>query len=197
MSSSTKAWSDEALVRAMLGGDPAAWRVFARRYDDVIQISIDRVLRSFPALRTPTERDEIRAALLCSMVQRDMHKLRVFEFERGIKLSTWIAVLATNVARDYVRGALRRARTTKETEQLEYVDEDAPNPLAELLQREALVRAGTTIERLPERDRQLVRLMVLEGQGPAEIAAEMNISIKTVYTKKHKLMTRLQRVLEV
>ena len=46
--------------------------------------------------------------LLVSLNNRDMHKLRTFEPERGHRLSTWIGLLATNTAWDYLRSVARQ-----------------------------------------------------------------------------------------
>ena len=51
---------------------------------------------------------EIYAMFLLSLNKRDMHKLRTFDPERGNKLSSWVGMLATNCAWDYLRGIARQ-----------------------------------------------------------------------------------------
>ena len=50
-------------------------------------------------------------------------------------------------------------------------------------------------EWFPRKDRAFATLYFAEGMDPAEIAAKMNISVKTVYSKKHKIQSRLESVL--
>jgi RNA polymerase sigma-70 factor (ECF subfamily) len=38
-------------------------------------------------------------------------------------------------------------------------------------------------------------LYYIESRSPEEIADEMGISVKTVYSKKHKIRTRLEKLL--
>ncbi|MEM1418482.1 MAG: sigma-70 family RNA polymerase sigma factor, partial [Myxococcota bacterium] len=45
------------------------------------------------------------------------------------------------------------------------------------------------------KDRAFVRLYYVDGMSPEEVAAEMNVSVKTVYSKKHKIRCRLERAL--
>jgi RNA polymerase sigma-70 factor (ECF subfamily) len=189
-------WSDSELVQGMLAGARPAWRVFSERYDALIYAAIDRVLRCFPALSNRNERDEVRAALLSSLVARQMHKLRVFEFERGVRLSTWLHLLATHAARDHVRAASRgRPITLGCSRWCQTSDEGSAGPLAALLAKEELSQASSALARFSDKDRQLVDLLIVQGQAPEQVASAMNISVKTVYTKKHKLVSRLQRVM--
>ena len=196
MSTALVDWSDMELVEGMLSGECAAWRVFTQRYDALIYSAIDKVFRGFPALNNGIERDEVRSALLCSLVSREMHKLRVFEFGRGVRLSTWLHLLATNAARDHARAALRnRLSLQRDGGPFELSDDGRSGPLTELLAKEALTQASSALEQLSDKDRQLLDLLMVQGHAPDQVAAAMNISVKTVYTKKHKLVHRLQRAL--
>ena len=45
-----------------------------------------------------------------------------------------------------------------------------------------------------ERDRIFAALYFGEGMEPNEIARSMNISVKTVYSKKHKIQSKLESI---
>ena len=45
------------------------------------------------------------------------------------------------------------------------------------------------------KDRDFIQLYYVDGLTPEEVAAEMEISIKTVYSKKHKIRCRLATTL--
>ncbi|MET0286851.1 MAG: sigma-70 family RNA polymerase sigma factor [Polyangiales bacterium] len=190
-------WSDTELVRGMLAGSKPAWHVFSQRYDGIIYAAIDRVLRSFSGVEARVvEREEIRAVLLCSLLSREMHKLRVFEFERGVRLSSWIHLLATNAARDHLRVVMRHRRRLSLNDTLVDVPDDwGTGPLGRLLANELLERVESTLECMSDKDRQLMDLLVVRGEDPSRVAQTMNISVKTVYTEKHKLMRRLREAL--
>jgi RNA polymerase sigma-70 factor (ECF subfamily) len=60
-------------------------------------------------------------------------------------------------------------------------------------QREALL--AELLRSFSDKDRQFVALYFDQGLEPEEVAARMRISVKTVYSKKHKIRTRLERML--
>jgi RNA polymerase sigma-70 factor (ECF subfamily) len=47
-----------------------------------------------------------------------------------------------------------------------------------------------------KKDRVFVRLYYVDGLSPEEVAERMAISVKTVYSKKHKIRCRLEKALE-
>lgn len=194
MSPTAADWSDTELVQGMLAGSKLAWHVFSERYDGIIYAAIDQVLRSFSIIEArAAEREEARAVLLCSLLSKEMHKLRVFEVERGVRFSSWIHLLATNAARDHMRVVTRhRKRIALQDSFVDVAEDSDAGPLSGLLANELWSLLESTMMGLSPRDRQLVELLVVRGQEPGEIARAMNISIKTVYTKKHKLMRRLR-----
>lgn len=198
MSTTVVEWSDSELVQHMLASSQDAWRRFGQRYDALIYAAIDRVLRSYRQEGRRGEREEVRAALLFSLVSRDMHKLRVFSFERGVQLSSWINMLATHAARDYMRSVSRkRALVTLGSERVdESHDASLCGPLHTLLAKEALADAWSALAHFSDRDRELFELLIMQDLPPEQVAHTMNISVKTVYTKKHKLMQRLQRAMD-
>ena len=55
---------------------------------------------------------------------------------------------------------------------------------------------NSVLETFSCKDRDFVRLYFMDGLSPEEIAAQMEISVKTVYSKKHKIRCRLQKALE-
>jgi RNA polymerase sigma-70 factor (ECF subfamily) len=72
-------------------------------------------------------------------------------------------------------------------------DVESPFDQVMLQQRAALTSA--VLQRLSERDREFVELYFAQGMDAEEIAKLMNISVKTVYTKRHKITARLELML--
>jgi RNA polymerase sigma-70 factor (ECF subfamily) len=181
-----KDWTDRELLERMLVREGKAWREFHRRFDRLIYRCIHKVTVRFRSVLAEEDVQEIFCQLLVDLSARDMHKLRAFEPTRGNKLSSWIGLLATNAAWDYLRSVARRPPTTEvaEAEQLRSDDHD---PHAELV--------NEALQELSSKDRTFVQLYYVEGLAPEEVAEEMSVSVKTVYSKKHKLRCRLERML--
>jgi RNA polymerase sigma-70 factor (ECF subfamily) len=182
------------LLDRMLLRDGRAWREFHERYDRLIYRAIHKVTQRFSSVIGNADIDEIYAALLVGLNSRDMHKLRTFEPERGHKLSTWIGLLATNAAWDYLRSVSRQPPrgSSVEAEALSCAE---PDPFHALAAKEEWMRVSATLESFSDKDRTFVELFFMQGRTPEQIAEEMRISVKTVYSKKHKIRCRLENAL--
>ena len=186
--------SDEVLVAAMIENDAWAWKEFQRRYDRLIHRCITKVTRRFSTLVGPYDVRDIYASLYLSLVASDRHKLRTFDPARGNRFSSWIGLLAINCAYDYLRSLKREPHKGSLAEAAELACE-LPDPYeaAALSQRAEI--AARVLEEFSEKDQTFAALYFAEELDPVEIAARMNISVKTVYSKKHKIQSRLESVL--
>ncbi len=186
--------SDEDLIAGMLANDAAAWREFQTRYDRLIMRCITKVTRRFASVVSQDDVREIYATLYVSLLGNDMHKLRTFDPERGNRFSSWIGLLAINAAYDYLRSLRREPQKECITEAMELVC-DMPDPFELTSEHERAAIAQKSLADFSEKDRTFAALYFGEGMDPQDIANEMNISVKTVYSKKHKIQSRLESVL--
>lgn len=191
MNTALQTLDDARLLGEMLRSNNAAWVEFQRRFDRLVWQQVTRVSRGFTKVLTRQDLEEMRGDFYASLVMNDMHKLRAFDPERGLKLSTWVALLAANTCRDYLRGIKRRPSTTtispREAELA--TERDAFEQAASRERGEQLRQA---FESLPERDRGLLWMLYIEDSSPAEIAEACEISPKTVYTRCHRLRAILR-----
>ncbi|MGF1469230.1 MAG: RNA polymerase sigma factor [Sandaracinaceae bacterium] len=187
-------WTDEALLDAMLDRQPEAWREFHRRFDRLIYRCIHKVTSRFPGSVAGEDVREIYALFLLGLNKRDMHKIRSFEPSRGNKLSSWIGLLATNSAWDYLRRVARQPMVTSLAD-AENLGSSAGSPYDHVLEKERWCVVADLLADFSEKDRTFVHLYYIDGLSPEQIADEMAISVKTVYSKKHKIRCRLTRAL--
>lgn len=185
-------FTDLELRDRMLARDGIAWREFHRRYDRLVFRCIHKVVGRFRSVVGSEDVREIHAQLLVNLTTRDMHRLRAFEPERGNKLGSWIGMLATNTAWDYLRHISRRPEND---ERLAMDVEPQRSPEDELAKRQMLGIVADVLAELSDKDQEFVRMYFVEGLEPEEIADEMGISVKTVYSKKHKIRCRLESML--
>lgn len=186
--------SDEDVIAGMLANDPAAWREFQSKFDRLIIRCITKVTRRFASMVSQDDVREIYANLYVSLLGNDMHKLRTFDPERGNRFSSWIGLLAINAAYDYLRTLKREPQKECITEAMELVA-DLPDPFELTSENERASIAQATLADFSEKDRTFAALYFGEGMDPQDIATRMNISVKTVYSKKHKIQSRLESVL--
>jgi len=185
---------ERTLVDALIANDPTAWREFQRRYDRLILRCITKVTKRFAAV-SPDDVREIYAILLLSLLSNDKHKLRTFDPERGNRFSTWMGLLAINCAYDHLRAAKREPNkgTLAEADDLA---SKTPDPFEQVAEHERAEIAERTLGSFSAKDRTFATLYFGEGMEPTEIARTMKISIKTVYSKKHKIQSRLESMLQ-
>lgn len=188
-------WSDETLLEGMLRRDDGSWKEFHRRFDRLVYRCIYRVTSRFAGIVASEDVHEIHAQFLLALTRRDMHKLRAFDEQRGSKLASWIGMLATNAAWDHLRAMTRQPQCIDVGEH-EHAAPTECDPYESLLEKERWGQIDQTLCSFSEKDRTFVRLFYMDGLSPEQVAEEMRISVKTVYSKKHKIRGRLQRMLQ-
>lgn len=181
------------LVQRLLADDHRAWERFSDNYSRVIQRCIARVLNRFGGLTNDEDCREVYSILLLQLLKNDKRKLRSYDPERGTRLSTWLGMLATHAAYDFLR-CRRRDPRTEECDQ-EPPSSGAPTPYDICAVREQVRRVEALLGDFSDKDRQFVSLYFEEGLEPEQIAEQMGISVKTVYSKKHKIRCRLESLI--
>jgi RNA polymerase sigma-70 factor (ECF subfamily) len=183
--------AEAALVRDMLLGSRVAWREFHTRYARLIYRCIGRVTARFSMRMSQDDTAEIYATLLVQLCSNEMAKLRGFDAERGRRLSSWIGLLAVNCAYDHLR-ALRSEPRRASLDECEHLGAEGPLPDEVLDFKERAALAREILRDFSEKDREFVALYFGEGLAVEQIAERMRISIKTVYSKKHKIQSRIE-----
>ncbi|MCC6216865.1 MAG: sigma-70 family RNA polymerase sigma factor [Polyangiaceae bacterium] len=185
---------ERQLLAGLLADQPRAWVELERRYGRLLERCITKVTSRFSAVVGAEDVREIRAVLLLSLLANDKHKLRSFEVDRGVKLGSWLGMLAAHAAYDYLRGLRREPRRAAVVE-AERLSSDAADPFEVLDLRERARAVERLLCDFTEKDREFIGLYFGEGLEPEEVAARMGISVKTVYSKKHKIRSRLAELL--
>jgi RNA polymerase sigma-70 factor (ECF subfamily) len=191
---STQASDDAALVRALIADDPRAWREFNTRFSRLVLSTISRVTARFSAVVSQEDMREIYATFCVQLLANDKVKLRSFDPQRGNKLSTWLGLLASHSAYDFLRGARREPRKAALSE-AEELCSSLPDPCESALMRERASLVSRLLESFTDKDRAFIQLYFGEGLAPELVAERLNISVKTVYSKRHKIQARLQSLL--
>ena len=187
--------NDAFLVAGMVDDDPDAWRAFHELYGGLVQRTIGGVTRRFWRVLSPTDVLDVRASFYASLLANDKRKLRSFDLNRGIRFSSWIRVLAVRSTLDFVRHARRRPPSYDLEEALD-VPCSRTDPHANAVRNQEGAVVAELLHELTARDRELVRLHFIEDMAPFEVADRMSVSVKTVYSKKNKIIARLKGLLD-
>jgi RNA polymerase sigma-70 factor (ECF subfamily) len=188
---------DAALIPSLLQNDERAWRIFHERYGQRLQGAISKVTRRFPQLTGTDHVQEIYAALCLRLLNDDKRRLRSFDPSRGTPLGCWLCALAKNSAYDFLRSRRRQpslSRMGEESQELEPRCE-APDAFAVYCLREQACVVERMMESLSLRDQEFMAAY-LQGLEAEQIAEQLGISVSTVYSKKHKILVRLEKLLQ-
>jgi RNA polymerase sigma-70 factor (ECF subfamily) len=187
---------DVALLEHVLSGSDAAWTTFFRRFRGLILSCALKVAARAGAHLGTDDLMDVLGDVSLNMVARDFRRLRLYRTDGGCSVATWIGVIATSTAKDFLRRARRhRMDPTADTE----LDRlpcpgQGPEDLLDTQQRRAFV--DTALAGLSTRDQRFVELYFAEALSPEAIAEEMGVSVATVYSKKAKIKTRLASIAE-
>lgn len=103
----------------------------------------------------------------------------------------WLFQVASNLARDEARTAIRRKRhLTLLKSETEDRQKSAPDPAKDLLERERMAHVREALDSLSERDREVL-LLWDAGQSYSEIARQAELAVGAVGTTLARARRRL------
>ena len=172
---SPPAVDDVALVARLRAGDPDAEAELAERFG--------------PRMRALCLARTRRPDLANDLAQDAMIALLIELRRGGLRDPNALPAFAAGIARNIVRSE-HRASTRHDIQPLEV---DVPQAAAE----DAEVRrldVERALDRLPVGDQQILRLILVEGCKPADLAARLGISSDAARTRKLRAQRRLMDV---
>lgn len=167
---------DREILKRCLNHEPGAWNDFVDRFLGLIYHVIQHTahLRSTP-LR-PEDTEDLAAEVLLAMVANDYAALR--QFRGHSSLATYLTVIArrTCVHELTRRAAAREIQPAADGKAMEEHVEDrsASSGL------ESLEEVARLLQKLPGRERDVVRLYYLEGRSYEEISTELNMPVNSI-----------------
>ncbi len=185
-----RAQDDRALLRAVLDRNEDAWSELVRRFRGLIYHCVNVAVKRNGGVLPTVELDEIFCEVCVNLLRNDMGKLRQYDPARGTKLGTWIGLISIRTCYDHLRAASRRPALDGAIGVPERED-DVPGPLELLLITERHGQLDSLVAGLTPRERCFFELYYRMGLDPVEVAAQMSVSVGTIYAKKNKLRARL------
>jgi RNA polymerase sigma factor (sigma-70 family) len=118
------------------------------------------------------------------------------KFEKAGDLQPFLLAVARNACYDILRSRSRETVNRKEfSSVLQEKEGDAPSPEHLFILAEMIQAVHAEIENLPERAREIFKLVYLEGKTTEEIAIHMQIDKKTVLNQKERARKLLKAAL--
>jgi RNA polymerase sigma factor (sigma-70 family) len=182
-----------ALLAALLNGRRDRWREFTHRYERLITSCVLRTLRRYDAVFSRDDLEDLVSDVWLALLRDDMKKLRAYCPEKGFRLASWIALIATNTTIDRLR-----ARQADEThlEDMGQVDiaSSSAEPDEDMLGHERAQLAQAALQELSPEERAFVWDCFHDERAPEEIAREQGVAVNTIYSRKFKIREKLARI---
>jgi RNA polymerase sigma-70 factor (ECF subfamily) len=171
--------SDEALMKAYVAGDQAAYRALFERHAPI--------LYRFARRRLSTD-DEARDVLQQTMLH--VHRARR-DFREGSRLRPWLFTIALNLVREHYRRKGRR----KEQPLSALPREPQAQPVTPLEDAQRAQRVRAALARIPLNQREVIELHWFEELPYEEIAPIVGASVSAVRVRAHRGYERLRVLL--
>jgi len=191
----THSEADLKQLEAVLEGDAAAEQDFALRYTPLIVDHVRRYSASRSARVTEEDLQDIVGEVWVSLWENDKLRLRRFDPRRGLKVSTWLRLLARNKTVDWLRARSSRPPTAGEQVPPE-LEASGPLPDNGPERRERAALVARAVARLTPAERRFLEVWYGQERSGEDLARELGISTTTVYTRRFKIVAKLARLCE-
>ena len=182
--------ADAELLRAVLDGDPAAYRGLVEKYQGRVYAMVFGMVRNREDARDITQEAFVKA----------YRNLKSFRLESSFY--TWLYRIAMNLAIDHTRKKKRQG-TTSFDEAVAARDEDGgiaevhhgDSPRKALERKQLYAVIMEALDQLPEEQKQIILLREVQGLAYKEIADVMEIPEGTVMSRLYYARKKLQKLL--
>lgn len=186
------ALDDLALLQRVLERDGKAFEQFYNRFRNLIVACVVRVCQRSGVRLQSDDMADLVSEVTLNMVAHDYRRLRLYRIDGGCSVSSWVGVIASSTAHDFLRRERRRRLDPVIDTELERLTEPVEGPDVELIDRQQRHFVDQALAQFSERDRDFVDLYFVKALEPEVIAERMQVSVSTVYSKKAKIKTRLR-----
>ncbi len=187
---------DRGLVRACIGGDPEAWRVFVGRYVRLVAHVVRTTLRQARGRASEADVEDVTMRLYAHLVEGDFRVLR--NLREPYHLRAWLAVSARRRAQDLMkRGgpAPLSLDWTATEEGIPLRDEIAAGPEGASPETRDEIRTALERTSLSERERVMVKLHYFRGRSYDEISELLGIPRNSIGPTLDRAREKLRETL--
>lgn len=189
----------ELLARCVSNEDPGAWELFVRKYSNLIWGSLHKTFRSYSFHYSPEDIEDAYSTVFLSLVEHDFKKLRQFEGRNACTLSTWLAVVAVRKAIDHMRKQKKHFHIISledESRLLDSIADKKHNIETLLMEQQTSAALEKMIAALTPKEKQLYDLQYRNCLSPEETAEALKISVTSFYTRKHRLIEKMKKMMQ-
>ena len=187
---------DRDLLAGCFAGDSEAAETLVRQFSNLVYKAIQHTLIVKHVSFNKEDLEDFHNTVFLRLFEHGCKKLKQYQGKNGCSLATWINLITVRTVLDHLRkkgvDSIARRDTQITLDEVYGLKGDECDGLAllERAEKEQLLREG--MQNLPPRDRLFMKLHFDQGLSVAEVAAAMQVSVKNVYTIKHRAIQRLK-----
>jgi RNA polymerase sigma-70 factor (ECF subfamily) len=186
-----------ALVQRCIAGDASGWQEILKKYGALVAHAVRntfvRVLKTADASLV----DDAIQAVWLSLCADGCRRLRGFQSKAA--LSTWLTVISTRRALDYIRSELRKGSLRQvhlDGEDRDLVKElQSPEP-EEAYSLDEVFILHEAMDKLPEADRLILKMYYLDGLSYRSIAGVLSVAPNTVSSYLLRARDKLKKCIK-
>lgn len=186
---------EQYLLSRCFAGDGEAAEALVRRFSDLVYQSVKHTFFIKQAHFNKEDIEDLHNTVFLQLFEHKRKKLRQYEGRNGCSLASWIRVVSVRIVLNHLRknrlDSLERQKKISLEDMPELKGEETGSlAVMEKSERDYLLQAG--IKNLSPRDRLFMKLHFEQGLTEKEVASIMQVSVKNVYTVKHRAIQRLK-----
>lgn len=183
--------SESELLKGCTSGDKESWSLFVKQYNKLIYHTIYKTLRVNGQPTDPDDINDLFQEVFTAFCENDCKKLRAFDPQRGVKLSSWLRMITVRMTIDH----LRKSKPSTSLDALP-VEPSQAGDQEGLLDQESLRLLREVMEQLSTKDKLLIELFYMKELPPEEIAQILKISVGALYTRKNRVLEKMRKIAE-
>lgn len=167
---------ERELIARCIRGEARAWERLVEDYGSAIYDAARFTLRRVLGSAKDEDAENVFQGVLLALCDKDAHRLKLFQGRSSFR--TWLTSVSSRFALNYIRGEKRKGS-------LKYaaLDEGAgevPDRDLEPEDAEARERLHRALDRIPAREKLILKLFYFDGLSYKSIAALLRIPVNSV-----------------
>lgn len=186
---------EKELIRNLLLGCNQAWETLVDGYGALVRSRVADVALALGRQDDWALIDDVTAEVFATLLARDAAVLRCFRGQS--RLSTYLAVIATRIARRSIAKQVRQSHHQIELadgidRSVDTVDPQATDPQSKLISREDRQSMLDLVDQLPAKQRMIVEAYYRDEWSYAEISERLDIPLGSIGNTLRRAEQRLR-----
>ncbi len=143
--------------------------------------------------------EDIHNSIFLSLIDDDYKKIRQYKGINGCTVSSWIMIISTNTTLNLMKKRNKPDTSIDDSSEenkaiIDTVADPQPSVIEQIAESEQAELLEKLMEGLNPNDRLFLKYYYEDELPPEEIAEIMNLSVSAIYSKKSRIIDKLQKI---